>query len=511
MHKFRTLSPSRVVRIVVSILIASYLLLNVEAACSQPPSLPSNKPNIIFIVTDDQAVDTLGAWQTWGNDDSRIKTPNLDRLVRSGTSFRNCYNMGSWSGAVCICSRAMLMSGQTVWKTQPLENAKYKSLIAAHELLPQRLKNAGYRTWMSGKWHLSAPVREVFDEVRNVRDGMPKTVAAAYQRPREVIETEEKLNTEDLWKPWDAANGGYWEGGRHWSEVVADDAEEFLKKVDESIQPFFLYLAFNAPHDPRQSPQEHVERYPLDSIVMPKNFLPVNPHHRAMGLGGLDAKALRDEALAPFPRTEHAVRVHRQEYYALVSHLDAQIGRILQALEVSKQAERTMVVFTSDHGLAVGRHGLMGKQNLFEHSLRVPLILAGPGISQGRTIESRVYMQDAMATVLEWADANSAKIDFQSLKPMLEADQSHFAQSNERTIYAAYQNHQRAVIAENHKLILYPESRTTLLFDLAADPLEMHNLAEDTATIPLQQRLFKELREQHRVHEERLERRRSFS
>ncbi len=491
--------------------LAIVFVLSGDEGRSQSLADPMQKPNVIFIIADDQAVDTIGAWRTWGNDESQIKTPNLDRLAHRGTSFRNCYNMGSWSGAVCICSRSMLISGKTVWKTQPLEKESYKAEIVAHRLFPQRLKEAGYRTWMSGKWHLTAPVSEVFDQVRNLRAGMPSTVESAYQRPREIPETSGTDPTTNEWKPWDRANGGYWQGGKHWSEVVADDAEDFLRHANENNQPFFLYLAFNAPHDPRQSPKEFVDLYPFESVVAPKNFLPVNPHYIDLGLGTMDAKALRDEALAPFPRTQTAVRVHRQEYYALVSHLDAQIGRILEALDGSGQADNTLVVFTSDHGLAVGRHGLMGKQNLFEHSLRVPMIIAGPMIPQGKSIETRVYMQDAMATVLDWAGADNADVDFRTLTPLLGEGNPKANQTvRDETIYAAYQNHQRAVIAENHKLILYPASQTKLLFDLTADPLEMHNLADKTATIDLQRRLYQRLHEQQIKHEDTLDLASSF-
>ncbi|HAV61561.1 MAG TPA: choline-sulfatase, partial [Verrucomicrobiales bacterium] len=101
----------------------------------------------------------------------------------------------------------------------------------------------------------------------------------------------------------------------------------------------------------------------------------------------------------------HAVKVHRQEYYAIITHMDAQIGRILDALEATGKADNTHIFFTADHGLAVGHHGLLGKQNMYEHSLRPPLIVAGPGIPRGRRIEARVYLQDIMPTTLELAGA----------------------------------------------------------------------------------------------------------
>jgi choline-sulfatase len=291
---------------------------------------------------------------------------------------------------------------------------------------------------------------------------MPNQTEAGYNRPID--------GKEDAWRPWDTAHGGYWEGGRHWSDVLGDDAEAFLARAARRDAPFFMYLAFNAPHDPRQSPREYVERYPLDGIAVPESFLPEYPHKDAIGCG----PGLRDEQLAPFPRTEHAVKVHRQEYYAIITHMDTQIGRILDALEASGRADDTIVVFTSDHGLAVGHHGLMGKQNMYDHSLRVPLILRGPGIEAGRQVASPVYLQDVMPTTLELAGApRPGSVDFRSLLPALCGNEpaAHGA------VYGAYMDLQRMVAADGFKLVHYPKAGVTLLFDLENDPHEMRDLA----------------------------------
>ena len=193
-----------------------------------------------------------------------------------------------------------------------------------------------------------------------------------------------------------------------------------------------------------------------------------------MGLGPSNREGLRDEILAPFPRTEEAVRLHRREYYALVTHLDAQIGRILESLESSGMAERTVVLFTSDHGLAVGRHGLMGKQNMYEHSLRVPFVIAGPGLPPGKTVSTPIYLQDAMATALELAGADPSEIDFRSVLPLIRGER---AEQYPRIQAMYMRDRQRAVIEGNWKLIEYPFSGKVQLFNLEADPQEQRDLA----------------------------------
>jgi arylsulfatase A-like enzyme len=453
------------------------------SCCCLPLSGQAHAPNILLILTDDQAVDTLAAWGTWGNDSGVVRTPNLDRLVARGVSFTRAYNMGSYSPAVCVCSRGMLLSGRRLWTTERLQRTKFAEQVAAGKLWPQRMREAGYETWMSGKWHVDAPVEQLFDHVRHVRPGMPATVEAAYQRPQ--------AGKPDEWLPWDEARGGYWKGGKHWSEVVADDAEEFLAAAAQRERPFFMYLAFNAPHDPRQAPREYVESYPLESLPLPGNFLPLNPDYAALGLGPADPQGLRDEVLAPFPRTPAAIRVHRREYYALVTHLDAQIGRILEALQRTGKADQTVVIFTSDHGLAVGRHGLLGKQNMYEHSLRVPFVIAGPGLPSGQTNATPIYLQDAMATALELAGADATDVDFRSVLPLLRGERK----LQYERIHAMYmRDRQRAVIEGDWKLIEYPQADQVHLFHLGEDPLEL----KDRAAEPEFEDLVARLRESAR-------------
>jgi len=439
----------------------------------------ATKPNFLVIVSDDQAFDAYGAFG------GEVHTPHIDRLARNGVSFTHAYNQGGWHGAICVASRTMLMTGRFLWDARALE-PRLDDEVREGRLWPQLLSAAGYDTYGAGKWHVSTAADRVFDEVRHIRPGMPNQTPEGYHRPVDAADYE------DGWKPWDTAHEGFWKGGTHWSEVLAEDAETFLDVASTRDNPFFMYLCFNAPHDPRQAPKEYVDRYPVDEVAVPGNFLPEYPHKEAIGAG----KDLRDEQLAPFPRTEFAVRVHRQEYHAIISHMDTQIGRILDALERSGKAGDTVVIFTSDHGLAVGQHGFMGKQNMYDHSLRVPLILAGPGLPAGRRIDTPVYFQDIVPTTLEWAGADVPDaIDYRSLRPLLDdPDTPHY-----EAIYAAYMDLQRMVMRDGFKLIHYPAIDMTRLYHAAEDPLERHDLAGDPAHASIREGLETELQRLQRA------------
>ncbi len=458
----------------VTAVLALALTIALGAASTVRAEKPQGKPNILFIFADDQAFNTLHAT---GNDE--IETPNLDRLVRSGVTFTHAYNMGSWSGAVCVASRGMLNTGRFLWHANRVcGNAESERL--AGRFWSEQMKGAGYETYMTGKWHVRADPEEAFDHVTHVRGGMPKQTPQGYNRPIE--------GQPDPWSPSDPKFGGFWEGGTHWSEVLGDDAVGFLKDASRRDKPFFMYLAFNAPHDPRQSPQEYVDKYPLENIAMPKSFLPEYPYKDSIGCG----KGLRDEKLAPFPRTEYAVKVNRQEYYAIITHMDVQVGRILDALEKTGKADNTYIFFTADHGLAVGHHGLMGKQNLFDHSTRVPFMVIGPDVPKDKRLDGAVYLQDAMASSLELAGVEKPDhVQFRSVLPIIRGQRER----NYDAIYGGYLSVQRSVTVDGYKLLLYPKIAKVLLYNLDDDPLEMEDLAGDSARKPRMKELFARLLE----------------
>ena len=164
--------------------------------------------------------------------------------------------------------------------------------------------------------------------------------------------------------------------------MVCNAAIDFIDKMD-SDQPFFTYVSFLAPHDPRVMPERFKEMYKPEDMELPPNFMGGHPFDNG-------ALHIRDEELAAFPRNPEEVKEHIAEYYAMITHLDYEIGRVIQKLEEKGLLENTIVVFAGDNGLAVGQHGLFGKQSCYEHSNRVPLIFAGPGIPQGEKRDAYV-------------------------------------------------------------------------------------------------------------------------
>ena len=430
----------------------------------------AEKPNVLFLFADDFTYDAV---QSLGTLD--IETPNLDRLAQSGKVFTHAYNMGSWSGAVCVASRTMLNTGKYVWRAKNVDLPKAQK---EGKLWSQLMAERGYETRMMGKWHVAVDAAKCFDKTANVRGGMPKDNPLGYNRPL--------TGQPDPWSPSDPQFGGYWQGGKHWSEVTADDAVGFLQEGLGKTKPFFMYVAFNAPHDPRQSPAEFVAKYPLDRIQMPASFQPEYPYKDQIGCG----PGLRDEKLAPFPRTELAIKTHRAEYYALVTHLDVQIGRVLAALDASGQADNTWIFFTADHGIAIGDHGLLGKQNMYEHSLRVPFIVNGPGVTHGK-IDASIYLQDVMATSLDLAGGKPEEVEFHSLLPLIKGEST---QPTAAPVYGAYLNFQRAILADGWKLIAYPEAKKLRLYHVAEDADELHDLVDEPAQQERVKALFGQLK-----------------
>jgi len=413
----------------------------------------ADRPHVLLLLTDDQRRDTIHAL---GN--PYIETPNLDRLVRSGVYFDRCYVQGSMVGAVCKPSREMLLTGRTLFH-----------IDTQAALLPEVFRQAGYQTFATGKMHSARPYfNRMFEGGEELFFG--------------------GMGSHTALQVWDYdPSGRYERRARHRiaafsSEAFATAAIRFLHQRDRS-RPFFLYVAFTAPHDPRTPPEPYRSMYQPAGMPLPPNFRPLHPFDNGWMVG-------RDERLTAWPRTTAAIRQHLADYYGMITHLDAQIGRILDALEATGEAQRTLIVFASDNGLALGSHGLMGKQNLYEHSSGVPLIIAGPGIPQGRTCHALVYLLDLFPTLCELAGVPvPASVEGKSLAGVLTGKTNGVR----RTLYTAFQM-QRAVRNDRWKLIRYTHINKNQLFDLVRDPYELRNLANDPQYRPIVARLLEELR-----------------
>lgn len=484
------------------------LLLFIGCAKNQKKIKPleenSKRPNFLFILTDDQTYKTIHALNN-----NEIKTPNMDKLSEQGITFTHCFNQGSWSGAVCVASRTMLITGQTVFRAP--QNEVYLDKWARSEkiksnkevLLWQEVFSAnGYETFITGKWHNSKyAVLKNFDKGEAIGTGM----YSSFDKNHSDKLAYNRSSSSSEWKPWDISFTGHWTpkvndiiydendqkqlgsdytANKHTSELYADKAINYLMTTVKNIEkPFFMYVAFNAPHDPRQSPKEFVDKYPPASIKIPENYLKEHPFDQG------DHK-IRDEKLAPLPRTKEAVQLHRSEYYAIITHFDRELGRILKALKASGKADNTYVILSSDHGLAVGQHGLMGKQNQYDHSIRMPLIIKGPNLGRGKKVNNKVYLQSMFATTCELAFIEIPEtVEFKSIKDLLSEEKSE----GEKYIFGTYKNFQRMIRSDDYKLIIYPQIKMAQLFDLKNDPNEMNNLATDKIHQKIKIDLFKKL------------------
>jgi arylsulfatase A-like enzyme len=394
------------------------------------------EPNILFFFADDQRADTIAAL---GN--PVIKTPNLDRLVKKGVAFDRAYMQGGLQGATCVPSRAMLLSGQPLFRVD--------EKLKRDETWPAALRRAGYTTFMTGKWHNG-----------------PDSIAASFQLARSIFAGG---MTDPMQARLSNMTGGRLDppvlASKHACEVFADEAIRFLK--EHATGPFFCYVPFDAPHDPHIVPPDFSINYDPARMPLPPNFLPQHPWDNG-------EMVIRDEQLLPWPRSPEKVREMNAEYYRYITHLDAQIGRVLDALEASPHAHNTIVVFSADSGVARGSHGLIGKQNVYEHSVRVPLIIAGPGIPAGQRTGAMCYLFDVLPTLGKLcgvpAPQASEGIEFT-------ASLSNPARPARPQLMFAYRNVQRAVRNERWKLIRYPLIDRTQYFDLQTDPHETTNLA----------------------------------
>lgn len=434
-------------------------LSTLACQAEKPIERALERPNVVLILSDDQRADAVGAY---GN--PYIRTPTLDGLAGRGFSFRGAHIMGSHHGAVCAPSRAMLMSGRTLFRV-------YDDLDSV-TTLPEVLRGSGYVTFATGKWHQSQ-----------------ESFARIFSRGRRVffggMSDHEAVPVQDL-----LPDGGFSEVSHETfsTDLFVDAAIDFVEDhaATDPTTPFLVYVALTAPHDPRTPPAKYRSMYPGKGMPLPANYMAVHPFHNGWMTG-------RDEQLAAWPRPPEVIREQLGEYYGLISHLDARVGDLLDVLESRGLAERTVVVFTSDNGLALGSHGLLGKQSLYEHSTHVPLIFAGPGIPHGHS-EALVMLYDIFPTIAGLAGSDIPEgVEGKDLSVLWRGE----ATAVRDVIYTAYEDLQRSVSDGRFKLIRYPPLDHVQLFDLERDPFEIRNLADDPSHAGERARLTALLEAQH--------------
>lgn len=399
------------------------------------------KPNVLFLFADDQRADAIGAA---GN--PYIQTPNLDMLTSEGSRFENAYVMGGNHGAVCAASRAMLLSGKSLFHVY--------DKLKDERTMPMDFSQAGYSTFGTGKWHNEKEAFEAsFQHAKNVYLG---GMADHYSVAMRDYDENGKLG-EPTYKGYS-------------TEVFAEGVIEFINSHAKSgtDKPFFAYVAFTAPHDPYSPEAGYINHYPDGSLPLPGNYKPFHPFE-------FDNLMVRDELLTGWPRKPEVIQMILSDYYALVTHLDKQIGKIIQTLKDNGLYENTIIVYAADNGLAAGSHGLLGKQSLYEHSTNVPMIIKGPGVPKNETFDAMVYLYDLYPTLSELAGLpKPTQVDGKSLAPILKGKEKEVRSS----LFTAYRYTVRAVRTSEWKLLRYPERDYTQLFNLKNDPLELNNLAE---------------------------------
>ncbi len=427
-----------------------------------------SKPNFIFIIADDHRSTSIGAHGC-----NEVSTPNIDALAKRGTDFLNAHCQGGFNPAVCTPSRATVMTGKSVFDLTPPDERDAEDFSVGAVIpsdmptMPELLRNAGYKTHSVGKWHNDKPsfARSFTTAEKILFDGMSE-------------HEEMVLQDHDPSGVYDDSRAQKVSG--YSTDIFKNAALNFIETAEQD-EPFFLYIAFTAPHDPRTPPKDWV----VDpaGVSLPDAYMPVHPFDNGEAL-------IRDELLEAFPRSPDAIRQHIADYYGMIAHMDDAIGQIIQAAQDKGLLDNTIIVYTADHGLGLGNHGLMGKQNLYEHSLHIPLIMAGPQVPEGKRSEDLVWHGDTHATVLSLAGLDAAP-DCRGTRLIGPGDDPSIG-SGRQYFGAVYRDSQRMIRDERYKLIRYykdarerpagstsptPGSDLLQLFDLQTDPNELMNLA----------------------------------
>lgn len=421
----------------------------------------TKRPNILFILTDDQAPSDFKFY----NPQSTLDSPNLDRLAASGMIFDSAVHMGSFSGAVCTPSRHMIMSGRTVWHLPIGPGAEQCPPNLEQNTIGAVFNRAGYAT------------------MRTCKQG--NSYGAANKQFSVVHDATKRGNTAETGSAWHA-----------------DRVLEYLndRKAKPDARPFFIYFGFSHPHDTRNGTPELLAKYGATNHTDPNSPPPAHPKQPPLPPNWLPAHpfdntelSVRDEVSVSgvWKRRDPAtIRNEIGRENACSENIDIQIGRVLARLQEMGELENTYIFYTADHGIAIGRHGLQGKQNLYEHAWRVPMIVKGPGIKPGSRAPGNIYLGDLLATFCDLTGVTPPQSnEGTSFKPVLFGEKKAIRD----TLYGVYNGGDkpgmRCVKQDDWKLIEYESAssgvRQTQLFNLKENPHELLAEHHDPKVIAL--------------------------
>jgi choline-sulfatase len=430
--------------------------------------------NLLFFLSDNHARSATGCY---GN--AVVRTPAIDRIAATGTRYANAYT----ASPLCCPARAAIATGRFPFQTGYWDNAiVYDGRVRSWM---HRLRDAGAEVVSVGKLHF----RSSDDD-----NGFSEELA-----PMHILNGKGGVSMLLRWSDEEPVNAGQWELYLHQSRAGAShyqayDAEISRLAIDwlerravRRERPWVLFVSYVSPHPPFTVPQDLLDSYPAAAMPLPPLFRPgERPTHpslehlrRIMGF-----KAMTDES---------ALRRIAACYYALVTHLDREIGSVLRAAESLGLLEDTCVAYTSDHGEALGAHGLFGKYTLLDPSAAVPLVMCGPGVPRGRVFDAPVSHVDLYPTLVEAAGLapgaaergllGSSLLGEPGSRPPVFAE--YHAAGSRRGAFM--------VRSARHKLIYHVEGPRQL-FDLAADPQEARDLAASAAGGTFADRLEAHLR-----------------
>ena len=419
-----------------------------ESELSSPQSRGQGRPNVLLI-----AVDDLNDWVGCMGGHPQVQTPNIDRLAQRGVLFSNAH----CQSPVCNPSRASLMTGlypeTTViyFLTPPVRQSP---VVDEDALMPRRFEREGYEVAAAGKLFHGRDDARYFKNFAGKFGGFGPF-------------PDQKLSPFPGGKVWDW--GTFPERDEQMSDYkIASWTGEQLERAFD--QPFFLGVGFMTPHVPQFAPKKWMDLYPLETLQLPEvieNDLADVPRY------GIDLTRLEHVA----PTQEWVLENNQwkplvQTYLACVSFMDAQVGRVLDALDNSPYADNTIVVLFSDHGFHLGEKERWAKRSIWQDGGGAPLIIAGPGITEGAVCDKPVQLLDIYPTLLDLTGMQAnPKHEGHSLKPLLKNP----ADAWPYTARSSFGPKNVAIISEQYRYIHYSDGSEEL-YDRLADPHEWHNL-----------------------------------